>query len=47
MEYHISTKELTHDQADKYLQIFGKSLDDFEDNIMGESVALIDQYFGR
>jgi hypothetical protein len=47
MEYHISTKELTHNQADKYLQIFGKSLDDFEDNIMGESVALIDQFFGR
>jgi len=47
MEYHILNKQLTHDKADKYLQIFGKSLDEFEDHIMGESVALIDQFFDR
>lgn len=47
MQYHIATKQLTHDKADKYLQLFGKSLDEFEDHIMGESVALIEQFFNR
>ncbi|MGS2718287.1 hypothetical protein ACVBE9_08960 [Eionea flava] len=47
MQYHVRSKQLTHDKADKYLNIFGKSLDEFEDHIMGESVALIDQFFKR
>lgn len=47
MEYHVSRKQLTHDKADKYLRVFGKSLDEFEDHIQGECVGLINQYFGR
>lgn len=47
MEYSISAKKLTHDKADQYLQLFGKSLDEFEYHIQGECVDLINKYFGR
>ncbi len=47
MQYSVSSKRLTHDKADKYLRIFGKSLDEFEDHIQGECVMLIDRYFKR
>ncbi len=47
MEYSVSTKKLDHDKADQYLQLFGKSLDEFEDHIQGECVGLINEYFGR
>lgn len=47
MEYSVAKKQLSHDKADKYLQVFGKSLDEFEDHIQGECVGLINQYFGR
>ena len=47
MQYRVSSKELSHDKADQYLQLFGKSLDEFEYHIQGEFIALINQYFGR
>lgn len=47
MEYSVRQKQLTHDKAEKYLQVFGKNLDDFEDDIQGECVQLINQFFGR
>jgi len=47
MEYLVVNKQLSHDKADKYLRLFGKDLDDFEDHIQGECVDLINQYFGR
>lgn len=47
MEYSIASKKLSHDKADKYLQLFGKGLDEFEDHIQGECVGLINQFFGR
>ncbi len=47
MEYSVFNKQLTHDKADQYLQVFGKTLDEFEDHIQGECVCLINQYFGR
>lgn len=47
MEYHVSNKRLNHDKADKYLQVFGKSLDEFEDHIQVECVRLINRYFDR
>ena len=47
MQYSVFGKCLTHDKADQYLRVFGKSLDEFEDHIQGECVDLINQYFGR
>jgi hypothetical protein len=47
MHYHIASKQLSHDKADQYLQIFGKNLDEFEDHILGTCVGLIDKYFDR
>jgi len=47
MQYHVSKKKLTHDKADTYLQLFGKSLDEFEEHIQLECVSLINQYFDR
>ncbi|MFT5420796.1 MAG: hypothetical protein ACI9D5_001547 [Candidatus Endobugula sp.] len=31
--YSVSGKQLSHDKADKYLHLFGKNLDEFEDHI--------------
>ncbi len=47
MEYSIDSRQLSHDKADKYLHIFGKELDEFEDHIQGECVCLINKYFDR
>ena len=41
MGYSVCAKQLTHKQADQYLQIFGKTLEEFEDHIQDECVALI------
>jgi hypothetical protein len=47
MQYAIAGKQLSHDKADKYLKLFGKSLDEFEDHLLGNAVTLIDKFFGR
>jgi hypothetical protein len=47
MQYSVSGKQLSHDKADKYLRLFGKNLDEFEDHVQGECVALIEQFFER
>lgn len=47
MEYSVMNKQLNHDKADKYLQLFGKRLDEFESHIEERCVTLIDEYFSR
>lgn len=44
MEYAAINKKLTHDKADKYLSMFNKSLDTFEDHIHHKLAELIDQF---
>ena len=47
MQYSVAGKQLSHDKADKYLQLLGKSLDELEDQLLGKTVKLIDRYFDR
>ena len=47
MAYSVSEKKLTQKQADQYLQIFGKTLEEFEDHIQDECVVLINQYMAQ
>jgi len=47
MQYQVSNKILTHDQADRYLDVFKKNLDDFEQHLHDGVTRLIDQYMGH
>lgn len=46
-EYKTNNKKLDHDKAEKYLRVFGKELDDFEENLQDKLAELIDEYHGR
>lgn len=47
MQYQVSNKILTHDKADRYLDVFEKSLDEFEAHLHDGVTHLIDQYLGH
>ena len=47
MAYSVSDKHLSDKQADQYLRIFDKTLEEFEDNIQNECIALITQYMDQ
>lgn len=47
MEYQIAEKKLTHDKAARYLELFGKSLDEFEGHFHAKLVTLIEQFLVR
>lgn len=47
MECMIVGKKLTLTQADKYLSVFGKTLDEFETHLGEKLAALINSYLGR
>ncbi|MFT4938538.1 MAG: translation initiation factor 2 alpha subunit (eIF-2alpha) [Paraglaciecola sp.] len=46
-EYKTNNKRLTYDKAEKYLSVFGKSLDEFEEHLQEKLSVLIDQYLER
>ncbi|MFT7412539.1 MAG: hypothetical protein ACI9J4_000901 [Paraglaciecola sp.] len=46
-EYKTNNKRLDHDKAEKYLRVFGKELDDFEEHLQDKLSILIEQYLGR
>ena len=46
-EYTTNNKRLDHDKAEKYLQVFSKELDDFEEHLQDKLSVLIDEYHGR
>lgn len=46
-EYKTNNKRLDYDKAQKYLQVFGKELDEFEEHLQDRLSVLIDQYLGR
>lgn len=46
-EYKTNNKRLDYDKAQKYLQVFGKELDDFEEHLQDKLAELIDQFLGR
>ena len=46
MEYRINNKNLSHDKAATYLDLFKKNLDEFEEHLHDKLAVLIDQYLG-
>lgn len=47
VEYKVGQKKLNHDQAAKYVAVFGKNLDEFEEHFHDQIAVLIDQYMQR
>lgn len=47
MQYKLMNRLLSHDKADKYLQLFDKSLDEFETHLHEKLAELIDDYLGH
>lgn len=47
MQYKINNKNLSHDKAEKFLNIFHKNLNDFEDQLHKKLAVFIDQYLGH
>ncbi len=47
MQYRAIGKKMNHAQADKYLAVFGKSLDEFEIHLSDKLAALINEYMGH
>lgn len=47
MQYQVSNKKLSHDQAAKYLAVFNKDLDEFEGHLHQKLAVLIEQFLGR
>ena len=47
MEYNVADKKLNHIQAEKYLAVFGKELDELEGHLSGTLTSLINEFMGR
>lgn len=47
MQYKVGEKTLTHDKAARYLQLFKKDLDLFEDHLHDKLAHLVDEYLGH
>lgn len=43
-EYRISNKNMSHDKAVKYLELFKRNLDEFEEHVHDKLIMLIEQY---
>lgn len=43
-QYSVTGKKVTHDQAEKYLAVFGKNLDEFEEHLSDQLTTLVDQF---
>jgi len=44
IQYKVNDKLLTHDKAERYLEVFDKNINDFEEQLHDKLVVLIDQY---
>ena len=47
MQYKINNKNLTQEQASKFLSIFNKNLGEFDDQVHKKLANFIDQYLGH
>jgi len=47
MEYKVNTRRLNHDQAERYLHVFNKELDEFETHLNDKLGELIDSFLNR
>ncbi|MFQ3235250.1 MAG: hypothetical protein ACI9C4_000804 [Paraglaciecola sp.] len=46
-EYKTNNKRLDYNKAEKYLRVFDKDLEQFEEHLQDQLAMLIDQYMGR
>ncbi|MDH5392391.1 MAG: hypothetical protein OEY11_04295 [Gammaproteobacteria bacterium] len=47
MEYNINHKKLSHDKAGRYLKLFSKNINDFEEHLHDRTAFLVEQYLGH
>ena len=47
MQYNLAGKTMNNHQAEKYLSIFGKTIDEFEDNLNDQLTTLIHQFMSH
>ncbi len=47
MQYNVVGKKMNHVQAEKYLAVFGKSLDEFECHLSDKLMTLINEFLGH
>ncbi|MFT6386758.1 MAG: hypothetical protein ACJAUP_000126 [Cellvibrionaceae bacterium] len=47
MNYSVDGKDLSHDKAEKYLQLFQKDLDEFEGHLQENLANMINLYLNR
>jgi len=47
IEYRLNNKRLSHEKAVKYLNMFEKNLDEFEENLQDKLAVYIDDYLGQ
>ena len=47
IQYNVLGKKMNHDQAEKYLSVFKKSLDEFEGHLEDKLANLIDEFSSR
>jgi len=47
VQYNLTHKQLTRDQAAKFLQLFNEEISEFEDNMNDKIASLIEHHLGR
>lgn len=47
MQFKVGNKNLTHQQAEKYMAVFGKELEEFEEHLHDKLATLVDTFWER
>ena len=47
MQFKLTNKNLTHEQAEKYLGVFGQSLEEFEEHLHDMLALLVDEFWEK
>lgn len=47
MQFKVTNKNLTHEQAEKYLEFFGQSLEEFEEHLHDMLALLVDEFWEK
>ncbi|BDX07553.1 hypothetical protein [Planctobacterium marinum] len=47
MQFRALNKNLTHDQAEKYLAVFGQNLEEFEEHLHDMLALLVDEFWEK